>query len=488
MRTANLYKMRHLKIFSVGILLCSIFLACGTQTKIYKKDDLKIPQTFSFDSDTSFVKAPKTKTFFKDSLLLRLIDSVLINNPDLIIATQKIKFTKANLSEARGTLLPTLMPNARYRETKYGDYTMDGVGNFDTQFSPNITGNRVLPTPLVGDHFIGAESSWEIDIWGRIRNMKNAEKNRFLASEYGRKLLQTQVIAEVAELYYELVALKNELKIVQKNIALQQRAVDLINFQKQGGAVNELAVKQFNAQLLNTKALEYVKLQEIIELENAIRQLSGDFTLDIKADTIFSNLTINQPLNVGMLQKTLFNRPDVLMEEKNLKASGFDVKSARAMYFPTLSLNGYAGVSSFRPELLFNTPASLAYSFTGELIAPLFNQNKIKANHRRMLVLNKVNFQNYRKSILNAYFEITNLYFRRENISNVLRLKTDEVKELQEAVKISNDLFNVGYASYLEVVTAQKMVLESELQLIRVQKEINSAQIQIYRAIGGGTE
>ncbi len=318
--------------------------------------------------------------------------------------------------------------------------------------------------------------------------MKNAEKNRFLASEYGRKLLQTQVIAEVAELYYELVALKNELKIVQKNIALQQRAVDLINFQKQGGAVNELAVKQFNAQLLNTKALQYVKLQEIIELENAIRQLSGDFTLDIKADTIFSNLTINQPLNVGMLQKTLFNRPDVLMEEKNLKASGFDVKSARAMYVPTLSLNGYAGVSSFRPELLFYTPASLAYSFTGGLIAPLFNQNKIKVNHKRMQVLNKVNFQNYRKSILNAYFEITNLYFRRENISNVLRLKTEEIKELQEAVKISNDLFNVGYASYLEVVTTQKMVLESELQLIRVQKEINSAQIQIYRAIGGGTE
>ncbi len=92
--TANLYKMRHLKIFSVDILVSSIYLACGTKTKIYKKDDLKIPQTFSFDGDTSFVKAPKTKTFFKDSLLLRLIDSVLINNPDLIIATQKIKFTK----------------------------------------------------------------------------------------------------------------------------------------------------------------------------------------------------------------------------------------------------------------------------------------------------------------------------------------------------------------------------------------------------------
>jgi outer membrane protein TolC len=338
----------------------------------------------------------------------------------------------------------------------------------------------------MGDHFVGLEASWEIDVWGKIRNMKNAEKSRFLASQEGRNLLITNIIATVADLYYELIALDNELRIIQKNIELQNTAVIMIKLQKQGGNVNELAVKQFNAQLLNTQALEFVKTQEIIEVKNQLNFLCGNFDFVKELGENRELINLDNEISLSNVQKTLYNRPDVKMAEMNLKASGYDVKVARALYYPSLSVDAYGGVSSFNTALLLSTPASLAYSLAGGLVAPLFNQNRIKANHKRSIALNREYFQEYRKTVLSSYLEITNLYFKRENIKKIFELKSREVDELKSAVKIANELFNVGYANYLEVVTAQKMVLESELQLIRAQKAINSTLIEIYRATGGG--
>ncbi|WP_285547246.1 TolC family protein, partial [Dyadobacter frigoris] len=165
-----------------------------------------------------------------------------------------IEMAKTNILLAKGALLPAVNAEISGGGRKFGDYTMDGVGNYDTNFSENINSDRRLPAPFMPDYFVGFRSTWEVDIWGKLRTQRKAAYTRFLATQKGRNLVVTSLIAQVSRLYYELLAMDSELTIIQKNITLQQSAVENIKIQKEGGRANELGVRQFTAQLLNTQS------------------------------------------------------------------------------------------------------------------------------------------------------------------------------------------------------------------------------------------
>jgi outer membrane protein, multidrug efflux system len=459
---------------------------CKLTKPVHQAARLQTPTTFADQTDSTGIGAIQWKSFFTDKQLVALIDTALQNNLDLKIAVQRIEMARTNILAARGAMLPTVGADISGGGTKFGDYTMDGVGNYDTNFSDNIDADRQIPLPFLPSYFVGLRSGWEIDIWGKLKAQKKAAYSRFLATEKAKQVVITGIIAEVANTYYQLVALDTELDIIRKNIALQQSAVETVKIQKEGGRANELGVKQMNAQLLNTKSLEFEVLQKIVEAENNMNMLLGRFPQTVSRNNVLAQ-DFPGTLQAGIPSTMLRRRPDIQQAQLDLAANYSEQQAAQLAFLPSLNITAFLGFSAFKSQLLFN-PGSLAYSAIGGLTAPLFNRKALKANQTRAEAASLEALYNYNKTVLNAFQEVSGSLRKIENTHQILDLKRQEVAELQGAVVTSKDLFQTGYASYLEVITAQRSVLEAELNLTNFQKEQFIAAITLYRSLGGGWE
>lgn len=459
---------------------------CKVMQPVEHPSAIKTPDTFESQTDSTGIGSIQWKTYFKDPHLVALIDTALQNNLDLKMAIQRIEMARTNIMVATGALLPSVNAEVSGGGRKFGDYTMDGVGNYDTNFSDNIDDNRRLPAPFMPDYFVGLRSSWEVDIWGKLKNQKKAAYSRFLATEKGRHLVITSLIAQVSRLYYELMAMDSELAIIQKNIVLQQSAVENIKIQKEGGRANELGVRQFTAQLLNTQSLEIQINQRIVEAENNLNLLLGRFPQKIQRG-MGLNENLPERLQAGIPTSILVRRPDIKQAELELLANHADLQAARLAFLPSLNITAMLGFNAFKSNLLFNS-GSIAYNALGGLTAPIFNRKALKANQKRLEATNIESLYAYNKAILTGFQEVSTSLKKIENTKKISDFKKQEVDVLQQAVVTSRDLFLTGYATYLEIITAQKNVLEAELSLTEVQKDQHLALIELYRSLGGGWE
>jgi len=349
-----------MKIY-ISLIILIQFLLTGclpSYTPLNSKKE--IPNTFAGDTSKQSIGTISIKEFFKDEELKKLIDTALVYNPDLNSIIQKITIARANYSMAKWSLLPSLNTKISAGVDKYADYTMNGVGNFDTNLSPNLSPDQKIPTP-VPDYFLGLSSNWEIDIWGKLRNLKKAAYKRYLATDKARQLFTSILVSSIAEKYYTLTVLDKELEIIQKNIMLQQKAVETVQVLKEGGKANELAVDQMNAQLLNTQSLKIEIEQKIIETENELNFLLGRFPQKIKRGNSLEKQFSPEIISTGIPANMLLRRPDIQESELVLKASLNEVKAARAAFLPALNISAYGGYNSFNSSLLFNSPSSLAY-------------------------------------------------------------------------------------------------------------------------------
>lgn len=456
--------------------------ACTTQKA------LQLPESTLATAAT----APATDTIsfssfdriFQDAHLKNLVDSALHHNYDLLAATRRIAAAQANLMIARNAWLPSVNLSLTAGVDHFADYTMTGVGNFDTNKSPNINNDQRVsdPTP---EYFAGIRSSWEIDIWGKLKQQRHATMARFLATSEARRLLTTQIVAGITGLYYELLAMDNELTIIHRNIKLQEAAVATVHIQKDAGRATELAVQQFTAQLLSTKALEYGVKQEIAAIENQLNALMGRLPQPIVRSTVAD--TGNLPLSVpsGIPAQLLLQRPDIQRAELELSATKADVKAARAAFFPGLTITPYAGFNAFKAGLLFKSPASIAWGALGSITAPIFNKKQLKAQYNISTANAYTAFYEYQQAIVNGYQEVATALNKVENQQQAYDLKSKEVLVLQQAVSTANILFTTGYANYLEVITAQKSVLEAELALVNTRKNMYQGLVSLYRSLGG---
>ena len=284
--------------FIFALLLTLVCFGCRNykSAQIDLKTDL--PPVFYNKTDSASMASLPLREFFTDTNLLKLIDTAIVANPDILSALQRVELANADLRYNRMALLPSVTANANVGVEKYGDYTQNGVGNYDTNLSPNINGNHKIPNP-VPDYFLGFRSSWEVDLWGRLRSRRDAAFNRFLASQSGYRVVVTSLTAQIATAYYQLLALDNELRVIRKNIVLQDNALEIVKIQKLGGRATELAVQQFLAQLKRTKSLEYQVLQQITETENELNFLTGRFTREIDRDTSINTLKLPLFLQAG---------------------------------------------------------------------------------------------------------------------------------------------------------------------------------------------
>jgi multidrug efflux system outer membrane protein len=456
------------------LLLVALISGCKVTAPPPLPTVVTMPDSYTGEKDTLMDGTIRWQYFFTDSLLVDLIGTALENNLDLLTAVQRVEMAKAHYGSRKGALLPSLNVVA---STNLGNVNQNMVGNADQ-------GQRI--NNLREEYFIGFQSSWEIDAWGKLKNQREAAYARYLASEKGEHLVTTSLVAEVARLYYELLAVDNELEIIRKNIDFQQTVVDIINIQKVGGRATELAVQQSTAQLLSTRALAKEKQQRIVELETEINFILGRYPQHIQREKDISELALPSTVNEGVPSALLLNRPDVQRAELELIAAKADLQAARAAFLPSISISPYAGLNALSTSTLFQLPESLAAGVLGSVTAPLFNKNRIRSDFNYSVAKRSEAFYTYQKSILRGFGEVVNNVRSIDNLQAIYALKEEQVAELSNAVSTSNVLFTSGYATYLEVITAQKSVLEAELELANVKKEIFHSVIGLYKALGGG--
>ncbi|RYD78395.1 MULTISPECIES: TolC family protein [Pedobacter] len=475
-----MFKHHHYKIVGLAIL-CALYSACKVPEFAQRNENKNVPSRFNNAVDTTSTGAIQWRNFFTDPNLISLIDTALKNNQELNITLQEIELAKNEIKAKKGELLPTVGYRIGAGLDKVGRYTSSGAGDASTEITPGKGVPEVLP-----DYAFGLQANWEADIWHKLRNSKQAAVTRYLSTVEGKNFLVTNLIAEVANTYYELLAQDNQLEIVKQNIALQSNALELMKIQKQATRVTELAVRKFEAEVLSSKSLEFDIQQNITESENKINFLLGRFPQPIVRDrNAFTNL-VPPTVQAGLPSQLLANRPDIKQAELDLAASKLDVKVAKAQFYPSLGISANIGYQAFNPSYLLRTPESLVYSLAADLAGPLINRNAIKAEYAAANAKQLQAVYNYERSILNGYIDVANQLSNINNLQKSYDLKSKQVAALTQSIDISNDLFKAARADYFEVLMTQRDALQSKLELIDTKKQQLNAVVNIYHALGGG--
>lgn len=473
--------MKKSKIVYTLPLVVLLSFSCAPSKQTVREPNTDMPNIFVQGSaDTLTAPEIQWKDYFKDEYLIALIDKALKNNQELNIVLQEIKIHKNEVLARSGEYLPTVDIGVGAGLEKEGLYTRTGA--VDEQLT--IKDEKPFPKPL-GDFMLGATASWEVDVWRKLHNAKDAAAMQYLASIEGKNFLVTQLVAEVAENYYELLALDNLLQTVNENIAIQSRALNSVKLQKESAKATQLAVNRFEAQLLKTKNLQYEINQKIVEAENHLNFLTASFPSHIpRVSNNFIGISVDS-LEAGIPSQLLAKRPDVKQAELGLSATKLDVKVARANFYPSLSIRSGLGYNAFNPSFLLN-PQSLFYNLAGDLVAPLVNRKAIKATYFSANAKQLQAVYNYEQAILNAFIDVQNQLAKIDNYSASFAVKKDEVGILSQSVNIANSLFNSARADYVEVLLTQEEVLEAKMELIETKAKILKGRVNLYRALGGG--
>ncbi|WP_436486570.1 TolC family protein [Chitinophaga sp. ARDCPP14] len=475
-----MYKFRiHSGVGLVGI--CLAIASCRVPASLPSAENRSVPGSYNGNGDTTNTAAIEWRNFFTDKNLADLVDTALKNNQELMVTLQEVEIARNDIRFRQGALLPTVTARAGVGVEKVGRYTSQGAGDASTEITPG----KEMPDPLT-DLSIGAYANWEVDIWKKLHNAKKAAVTRYLSTVEGKNFVLTNLVAEVANSYYELLALDNQLLIVKQNIELQKNALEIVKVQKEATRVTELAVQKFQAEVLKSQSLEFDILQNIKETENKINFLLGRYPQEITRDKGNFLSAVPPAVSSGIPSQLLANRPDIKKAELELAAAKLDVKIARAEFYPSLGISAGAGFQAFKPSYLFKMPESLLYSLAGDLAGPLINRNAIKAEFSNANARQLQAIYNYERTILNAYFEVSNQLSSISNLEKSYDLKSKQVDALTRSIDISNDLFKSARADYLEVLMTQRDALESKLDLIETKKQQLNAVINVYRDLGGG--
>ena len=468
--------------YSIALGLCLAAVSCkAPQATMETPSKVVVPEAYTDSKDTTNMAAIPWHDFFKDQNLVNLIDTALKNNQELLITLQEIEIAKNDIRIKKGAYLPTVGVRAGAGVEKVGRYTSQGAGDATTEIKPG----KETPDPL-GDFVVAAYANWEVDIWKKLRNSKKAAVSRYLSTVEGKNFVVTNLIAEIANSYYELLALDSQLDIVKQNIELQSNALEIVKIQKQAARATELAVQKFEAEVLDSKSKEFDIRQQIKETENRINFLVGQYPQEIKRDRNNFLSLLPSTVSSGIPSQLLQNRPDIKQAEMELTAAKLDVKVARAEFYPSLDISAAVGVNAFNPSYLFTFPESLLYSLAGDIAAPLINRNAIKAEFRNANARQLQALYNYDRTVLNAYIEVSNELSKIDNLQKGYDLKSQQVDALNKSIDVSNDLFKSARVDYFEVLMTQRDALESKLELIDTKKEQLNAAVHVYKDLGGG--
>ncbi|MDC6387551.1 TolC family protein [Maribacter sp. PR1] len=477
----NIKNLNNKKSLFVCAILLGVLYSC-VPTKTLKEENKNVPESYqTLSTDSLNTANVQWREFFSDPNLISLIDTALVNNQELNIMLRKIDIAQNEVKARTGEYLPFIDLKAGAEVEKVGEYTRNGA----VEKNLKIREEEEFPEPLT-DYSAGVFASWELDVWKKLRNSKKAAVMEYLATVEGKNFMVTSLIAEIANSYYELVALDNQMAIIEQNLEIQGNALKMVRLQKQAARATELAVRRFEAEVLKNQSHKFEVRQQIVETENRLNFLIGRSPKPIERNSERFIESEIDTVYAGIPAQLLQNRPDIRQAEYELEAAKLDIKVARANFYPSIGIKAGVGLEAFKPKYLTSTPQSLLYSAVGDLVAPLINRNAIKAEYNTANARQVQAVYEYEKSILQGYIEVANQLSNLDNLRKTYDLKAEQVKALTESIDLSTRLFQSARIEYIEVLLTQREALESKMELVETKRDQLVARVDIYKALGGG--
>jgi outer membrane protein, multidrug efflux system len=470
-------------VSSISISVLFLALGCSStiDTTTYR-EELDLPPHWEDADDRAASSAQVNwRTFFGDAGLIALIDTAMRNNIDMLTAHERIEGSRADVLQADGALLPMLDAYVSAGQTLMSDNSIDWAGT-DGVLYPN--GDAIGKT--VRDYRAGIAAFWEVDVWGKLRTERRSAIARYLESVEGRNNLVTRLVSDVASTWYDLIALDMKSHIIRESTQLREQALDMVRLKMEAGTVNDLAVRQFEAQVLASKSLELELRQETIAVEALMNIMLNRFPVQIARSPTFPDESIVLTMHMGTPAALLDNRPDIRQAEYALASAELGLAAAQKALYPSLHLGGILNFNSFSAASLFMWPQSLAYEVLGNITAPLFNRSAIKADIARAESFLRQARLHYRGTVVSAFTEVGSQSAMLSAQGEILELRKSRAESLVKAVSSSMELFRSGKASYLEVLLSEQDALEARLDLVDARRKQYESMITMYRTLGGG--
>lgn len=461
--------------YIAAILLIATLTACKVSQDIETpKDAFPVSFRNAVSTDTVSVADQEWKKFFTETALVQLIDSAVTRNNNLQVAQKNIEAAQWQLKQSKWNNVPQL------------DLKVSGATNHFSENSLTGLNASSLGKNHIEDYNASLGLSWEADIWGKMRSMKQNALAQYLQSGEAKKALQTLIVANVSKGYYNLLMLDSQLLIARKNLVLNDSTIFVINLQYESGQVTSLAKQQAEAQQLVAAQLIPELEQNIAIQENALSILAGTFPSAKQRGAALDAIPVQDNLSVGIPSSLLARRPDVKSAELELKAANAKVGIADASRYPALNITAAGGLASFESSNWFTTPASLFGTIAGSLTQPLLQNKRLKAQYEIAKINREKAVIQFRQSVLVAAGEVADALVRVDKLKAQYTAADKRATVLITAVKNSDMLFKNGMAGYLEVIIAQGNLLQSQIELAYLKKSRLEAEVELYRALGGG--
>lgn len=464
MKIKSTYKI--ILLLSAPLLLQSCFVA-----KNYTRPEVETESLYRTDNlpqDSISMADISWKDLFQDAQLKSYIEKGLENNLDIRIAIQNVVAAEAYLKQGKAGYYPTLSGTASFTRTK---------NSRNSQFGSFFT------RPLEQFELSGS-LSWEADVWGKIRSNKRAYGASYLRSVSAHQAVKTQLVATIANTYYQLMALDKQRAIAQKTLDARKSSLETTQALKDAGQVTEVAVKQTAAQVHTTEII-------LINLENNVKLLENTFCIllgepphNVERGNL-DDQSIDTELKTGVPYLLLANRPDVLQAEYGL-INAFELTNvAKSSMYPALTLRANGGLQSLEFQNWLDA-SSLFSQLVGSLTEPIFNGRRLRTQMEVAKAQQEQALLSYKKALLTAGREVSDALYNYDAETQKLEARAKELEAYSTAEDYSEELLNNGLANYLEVLTARQNALGSELGYVDSQYGQLSAMVELYRALGGG--
>ncbi|MGE8554905.1 MAG: efflux transporter outer membrane subunit [Chryseobacterium jejuense] len=443
----------------------------------YTEPDLPLPEKFQYTAtaDTASIANLEWKQFFNDPILQGLIEKGIKNNYDLQIALKQVASSQEKLKQAKYMQYPDVGFGVAAQISKPSKNSMNGQSL-----------NLFLGQSHVEDYNAAFNLSWEADIWGKIKNQQEVSRMQYLQTYEGSKAIQTQVVAAIAQGYYNLLMLDKQLTIAKSNLELSSNTLMITQKMWESGDTTSLGVQQASAQKQATELLISQLEQNIAIQENALSILVGETPNKINRTLEMSDTSLPQNIMAGLPAAMVSRRPDVRQQELVLLESNAMVGIAQANMYPALKITANGGVNSFKFDNWFQIPASLFGSVLGGITQPIFQKRQLKTDFEVAKIQREKNVLAFRQSVLNAVGEVSDALVSNENLKVQEQKATEQTTTLKDGIKSAQLLYRGGSANYLEVITAQGNSLQAELNLASIKRQRLSSIVDLYRALGGG--
>jgi len=460
----------------LGVALILFSAACKVSKNV-KLPDMQLQNTYrsAKATDSSGIAKLPFKSFFADLTLQEMIDSAIARNNDLQIAIKNIEAARLQYAQSKLGNIPSVGLALTASSSRPSDNSLNGLSL-----------SQFLGSKHIEDYTAAANVSWEADIWSKIKSRKAAALASYLQTEEARKAVQTEVVAAVSKGYYNLLMLDAQLTIAKKNVALNDSTLRIIKLQYTAGQATSLAVQQADAQRLAAAKLIPQFEQEVFIQENALSILSGKLPENVARNKKLDDIEVATTLSAGFPSDLLSLRPDVRSAELDVDRANAEVGFSKARMYPSLTITAQGGVNAFKASNWFNLPASLFGTIAGGLTQPLFQRKELKTGYEIAKVQRERSVIQFRQQVLVAVGEVSDALVRMDKLDEQQVIARQRAKTLQVATGNASMLFKNGLANYLEVITAQSNVLQSELELASIKKAQLDATIDLYRSVGGG--